>query len=67
MVFQHGVDLNSAWEEESTKAADGNLRSTNNTPSNQAVNTSQEGFDAFKEAMAQMKADKENKEEQNAF
>lgn len=67
VVFQHGVDLNSAWEEESTKAADGNLRSMNNSPSNQAVNTSQEGFDAFKEAMAQMKADKENKEEQNAF
>ena len=68
VVFQHGVDLNSAWEEDKTKTLEGNLRSVNNRPANnQNVGTSQEGYDAFKEAMAQMNADKTNKEDQHAF
>jgi len=68
VVFQHGVDLNSAWDDDKTKTVEGNLRSANNTPTNnQSVSTSQEGFDAFAEARAQMNADKVNKEEQHAF
>ncbi len=68
VVFQHGVDLNSAWEEDNSKALDGNLGSANNTPTgNQSAGTSQEGFDAFKEAMAQMNADKANKEKQHGI
>ena len=68
VVFQHGVDLNSAWEEDKTQALEGNLRSVNNTPAdNQNVGTSQAGYDAFKEAMAQMNADKTNKEDQHGL
>ncbi len=66
VLFENGVDLNSAWEED--KTSEGNLRSANNIPtSNQGVSTSQEGFDAFKEAMVQMNAGKSNKEERNEF
>ena len=62
VVFQHGVDLNSAWEEEEPKSLDGNLRSASNAPGG-----NQEGFEAFTEAMAQINAGKSNKEERNEF